>query len=50
MTDEEKEKYLRLNIPKPKVISSNEITEEEKKKREEEFLKFIREMKKHPRT
>jgi len=46
MTDEEK--YLRLNVPEPKVIGFEESTEEEKKKREKEFLEFIREVEKHP--
>ena len=45
MTD--KEKYLKLNVPEPEVIVSEEVTEEEKKKKD--FLKFINEMKKHPK-
>lgn len=31
------EKYLRLNVPKPRVIGSQEVTEEEKRKEKNIF-------------
>lgn len=42
LTDEEREKMLKADIPKAVVVGEFEITEEEKKEAHETLMKFVR--------
>lgn len=42
LTDEEREKMLKADIPKAVVVGEFEMTEEEKKETHETLMKFVR--------